>query len=448
MLDDHNCRNKAITLLKREHFLNTAECFIFRAVKKLSEDLSGPITLDVLIEFIETVPKYKEQHRSEVRETIGEIARHGSVLNSDFDFAITGVVYSARQDSYRLSIIRAAEATQAGNLSEVEKIFRQGSTEAQALEVVNDRRQSARQMSDMEFDTLEGRYKCGFKVLDEITGGGRPTELWLWAAYLAEYKSTALMSIAHYNFLQGRSVLFISLEMDRIELQRRLICMHASHLYDESTLTYRAVEFGDMDYEQEEFFKGSVSDFDGNSEYGDIQIWQPPIGVTIDDVGREIDVCCNQCDLDIVALDYLQKLAPIRHRGRLREELNETLDKSKRIALEANDRRGVWLVSGYQTSTDGRKNAEKQGYYDVWGLSETIGAGQIANVIAWSLQTDALKQMKEVKVGLAKSRNSPTVGSRHFLVSDPSIGLLSREPVRLDNEMFDEEDFDLEEMEE
>lgn len=450
-LDSETCRNKARSVLRKEHFSNRYERFLFSHLCQISERYTGEIDLYTFRASVQR-RKIPAKHREDVFAKLGELAAIGRVLDSRFEHALESISQDAQRKLYSEALVKIADHVQANRFDQAEEIFRTISQQSNSLGFDSTRRVSARTMGELVPDRIGTRFDTGFEVVDEVTGGGRLSEFWLWAAYQGEFKSTALLSIAHHAFVMGRHCLFISLEMDRDELRRRLLCIHSARVKDpadeeEHIFHYKEIEFQSFPPHIKEQYEELVDDFDNNPLYGDIEIWQPPEGATIEDIRREIEIVGAKNPVDLVLLDYIQLLYPIRTTGRVRDELTETIRRAKSIAMTCRDGKGVWLVSGYQTSTEGRKKAEQQGYYDKWALSETVAAGQSANVVCWSLQTEDLLHRKEVKVGLSKSRNSSIMGSRHYLVADPATGFLSRKPVRKDVRFEDEEEFNLDEIE-
>ena len=439
ILDDPTSRAKAKALLLPEHFQAQEEQFLYQVILKLGGIANAPVTFDALHEFLER-KSLKRRGRTLVSGLLAELCSIGSITKSDFEYALQAVAQDAQRISYCTRLQEAANYVSIGDLDRAASILTDLRVEQHRLALSDSRMISVRTMRDLKPDDLSRRTPTGFTKIDEITGGGRPTEFWLWAAYLAEYKSTALLHISHHAFTLGKRVLFISLEMDHDEIRRRLACIHGAYL--DEALVYRDVEFFSFENDSKEAYKRVIEDLDDNPLYGDMLIWQPPIGVNVDDVGRQIEIYKIQHQVELVVLDYVQLLSPTRQRQQKRDELNEILEKTKSYALDL----GVWVISGYQTSTEGRKKAEEKGYYDKWALSETVGAGRIANVICWSLQTEDMLANKEVKVGLAKSRNSTVAGSKHFLACDPATGFVSKSPVREDVDIYSDEEFNVEDV--
>lgn len=69
----------------------------------------------------------------------------------------------------------------------------------------------------------------GFNTLDTVTGGGRPGELWIVGARLGSYKSTTLMRMAIEASRAGKNVIFVALEMSRIQVNHKIHVM-LSHM--------------------------------------------------------------------------------------------------------------------------------------------------------------------------------------------------------------------------
>lgn len=419
MLEDPVSRKIAFSKLNNRHFI-PIDRFVFKAIKILDKKCRGPISYDMFFTLIEK-SNTSDRNKEAAKEVLGEIIAEPTILASQLDHYIDIVVEDAKARMLQAGILHASEHLANRRVGKVRSILSKVIRDSDTLSFNGNRLVSARTMLELKPDSPGDRLFTGFKRIDEITAGGKIGEFWLWAAYTGEFKSLALMSIAHHNFVNGVNSLFATFEMDEENVRRRLLCIHAEYLG--KTLLYRDVELGN--YDKEVYFK-VASDFDNNRAYGDIEIWQPPLGTTITDVAREYELLSSRKNIPLVILDYLQLLNPARPRGRSREELDETLFEARRIALECK----ILLVSGHQTSTDGRKTAEKEGKYTKWSLADTINASRLSSVVCWSLQTDLLLKNKQCKIGLCKSRNSSISGSEHYVVANPETGFLSREPIK------------------
>lgn len=431
IVDDPGSRKKVLGVLVEDHFSEKATKYLYRVISGFPAD--AVVTFRMLEDCIarQSIP---ETAKTFLYRIIGEVAATSAVLSHELDYAISQIIQEAKLTTYANELQRAARYIEQRDVLNVERIIRGLPDDANRLSGRNFRRISARTTRDLVAETDVDRYTTGFKIIDNITGGGRRGELWFWLAAAAELKSTALLSIAHTCCVRGKNVFFASMEMEEDELRGRLLCYHGIHcgkqLYYSETL--KTKEYG----------AEVRDDFDTNPAYGKLELWQPPIGVTILDAAKEFEIACGEDDYDVFIIDYLQKFAPVTSRFRDRESLNETLDLAKKLALETRNGKRAWVVSGYQASRDGRKKARELGFYTLEALSESIYAEQVPNVVCWSMYTEQMRAKKEAKVGICKARNANTDGATHFLVCDPAIGLLSKEPVSDDTELASQDFLD------
>jgi replicative DNA helicase len=422
LFDDPSSRER-LKHLEQFGFQEDILKFIYRSIF-VSKLRNVPISPEFYLNFVES-KRLKEKTHGKVIEVIGSIFALKSPLESEVEYAIKGLKYEAETRAFCRQLETAAKEVSFGNLESAKRVLYEGKEQLLAYSDSDSRRKSARSMAELRPKTLEGSYSTGFRIIDQIVGGGQRTELWLVAGYVGELKSTFLISIAHNLFLKGKKVLFVSLEMSMDEVKQRLIGQHIAYMgkmvpsSEISSQLFLGIN--------EQYYREAVVDFDSNPVYGDIEIYQPELGASIIDVGRQIET--GSRILDAVIIDYAQLLTPLSKSLEHRHSLNDTLRYAKKMALEAYGRKGVFIVSGHQTSSDGRHRAEEKGFYDLAALSESIGAAQIANVVIWSLFTEEMRRRNEIKIGLSKSRNTTTNGSIHFLPVDLSFGLIGKEPI-------------------
>lgn len=442
LLDDPEKRKQVLKVLRKDHFLQPEEKYIF---ERLGDFNGQAITLSALKGYLDRRP-LKPKPRQLLDRFIGDLAAMGSVLNSDYQMALDALVGDSRRELLYRRLQQAARMVSANKLDDAETIMRGATEEADSLRLEDTHLISARTMQTLDRKNNSERYTTGFTRFDELTGGGRRGEFWLWLAYWGELKSMALIHIAYSNFLRGKKVFYVTLEMDDDEVRQRLLARHSVFLGKE--LLYKEIDQGKaIRNGKRDLFLEVAKDFDTNQKYGEIAIYHPPLGATIDDVAKAFEIHASRNpDCGVLVLDYIQMLLPLRKRYQGRDEKNETLVRAKRLAMEVGSH-GVWMISGYQSSSEGRKKAAERGKYEKWALSETIEAARAANVIIWSLYTDEMIEDKQVKVGLLKSRNTSRAKSIHYLVANPELSMLSSEPVGDDEVTPCDELSDLEELE-
>jgi|SRR3972149_1429469 len=442
MLDDKSSRDKAKTILLPEHFISHGYRYLFNFICGLN-GVKGAITLTQLKARLDNIP-LKDAAREIIYRIFGDLANTGTVLETDFDYALTSISYESRREYLYKQLEYVGEALSRNQIDSAEELLKSISSGTSRLAISTESTFNLRDLSKFEPDKQSTRFRTGITKIDTLTGGGRAGELWLWAAYTGEFKSTALIAILHASLLDKRNVLFASCEMDKDEVQRRLFVKHA--LYMGIEILFDDVAYRGIPEDKKELFANIKNDLEMNPAYGKLRLWIPNRRATINEVARQLDLSIREIDTEILILDYIQKIKAERHRKEYHVEVSELLEACKNLAMESKSGKGVWIVSGYQTSRDGRKKAEEKGHYDLWALSGSSGSEQAANVVCWSLYTDKMRKTKEVKIGLAKSRNSSIEGSQHFIAVNPSIGLFSSNPVReevvFDDDVVSEEDFD------
>jgi len=430
ILDDPNKRNRLFSLVNKDYFVRANSKFLFRMVKEISGAIEEckPINLDLLVAHINrTTENTKEVDEAVV--SIGKLASHGSISSGEFDYAINTLVKDKKYQILSKDLYNAVEAIGKGNVEEVEKLLKASTAKCESYELADKRMTSAKDVIDLKPDEDYERFLTGFTRLDQVTGGARLGELWLWAAYTGEYKSTSLLALGYELLIKGKNSFFVSFEMSAEEIKRKLICLHANRCFQIPLRYSQISSIRTSTDESMELYDKVAKDFEENWS-GDMAIWEPPLGTTIEGLIKEYEIACQEKDYEVILIDYLQKVSPSTKRNQYRIEMTEVVDKAKRFATEVRNRMGAWIVSAWQVSRDGRKKAEEQGYYDLWALSESVGAEQAANVVIWTLATQKMRIAKEVKIGVAKSRNSSTANSIHYVSIDVDIGLIGQESIR------------------
>ena len=442
ILDDPVKRDRLFNLVDKDYFVRDTSKYLFRMVKQINKELESPkpINLDLLVEHINRTEEDNGKVDAAVLG-IGKLSAHGSVSSGEFDYAITTLVKDKKYQILNQDLYKAVEAIGKGKVTEVEKLLKSSAAKCESYELADKRRTSVRDVSDLKPDEDYERFFTGFTRLDEVTGGARLGELWLWAAYTGEYKSTSLLAIGYELLIKGKNSFFVSFEMSAEEIKRKLICLHANRVFKMPLRYSQIASIRNATEESLELYAKVAKDFEENWS-GDMEIWEPPLHTTIEGLIKEYEVACQEKDYEVILIDYLQKVSPSTKRNQYRIEMTEVVDKAKRFATEVRNRQGAWIISAWQVSRDGRKKAEEQGYYDLWALSESVGAEQASNVVVWSLATQKMRTAKEVKFGVAKSRNSSTANSIHYVSIDVDIGLISKEPIR-DGISIDTDDDDV-----
>ncbi len=266
------------------------------------------------------------------------------------------------------------------------------------------------------------RYPTGYNKLDQYTGGGKRGDLWLVCAYTGEGKTSMQIELAYRSWMRGKNVVFVSLEMSREEVELLLTVRHA-HAIAPGGIDKKRAEEGRLSKRDKKIFLKTLKDL-SKREKGEIYIWQTPEGLTMQSLKGKLETVQHEFDINLVCVDYLELMdSPSKSREH-RIRITETIKASKQLARTFNNGRGIWIVSGHQTSSDGREKAEKRGYYVLKGLAETAGAARTANVILCLLQTDEQLSNHEILLSIPKNRSGKKLMKGYLLMADFAHGII------------------------
>lgn len=162
----------------------------------------------------------------------------------------------------------------------------------------------------------------GFPDVDIITGGLHPSELTILAARPTMGKSTLASNIAgHLAIDQGCAVLFISLEMNRLELVERLLCSVGD-------VSAHKTRIGQLDDNARRRFVEAGASFHRRQ-------------LLIDDtpgrtVGQIAAIARRQKRkrLDVLVIDYLQLIEPDNPKDNRQEQVAKIARRLKLLARE------------------------------------------------------------------------------------------------------------------
>lgn len=182
---------------------------------------------------------------------------------------------------------------------------------------------------------------CCYRALDTLLGGGLLREgLYILAARPGAGKTTLAVNMASRLCGRGKNVLFVSLEMSRMQLTARLAALEIGNLTATQILT--------SDYPKTPEIIDSVT-----STLGRISRWDLSFNRAESLNVQRIQLCAKQCGAELVIIDYL---GLISHNGgkSLYEKVTETSGQLKRMARTLNV--PVLCLAQLNRNVEGRKN--------------------------------------------------------------------------------------------
>jgi len=142
----------------------------------------------------------------------------------------------------------------------------------------------------------------GISFIDNITGGGKRGELWVWGGYTGEGKTQMAKEIAYrVCTCYGKNVLFVSLEMTVEEMKCSVETRHV-HKFVPGGLLAKRIELGTLSKEEKVIYYKALSDWNKNKKYGRFYLWSPPYGCTVDNLALKIEQVQYMMNIDLVIM--------------------------------------------------------------------------------------------------------------------------------------------------
>jgi len=246
----------------------------------------------------------------------------------------------------------------------------------------------------------------GLDGIDSLTNGAQKGEFWLVAAYAGQGKSQTLTNIAWRAAIDGKNVVYFTLETLRDQVARRFYTRHSHEprFGSPEGLSYNDIKSGSLSQPDEELFKQVLHDLGTNEDYGKFEVIWTPRGTSTDQLKMKLDLLQTQRDIDLVVIDYAGLMGAGKRVERRQEGLVEILQGLKGLATGHNRGRGVPVISAYQTSRQKLEEARSSGGYTLDALAETAEAERSADLVLTLLRmhdddTDVRAQVLKYRDG-------------------------------------------------
>lgn len=324
----------------------------------------------------------------------------------EFKHAVHMLLVEGKRERVRSNIAEAISLLEKGNLSKIERVLvdgidsfdNEGSEEFDSAKGVN-------QFLEAQKEELGPGILTGIPEIDQLTGGGRIGQSWIWAAYTGECKTTSMMEMAYYMRTHGHNVIWITLEQECDEMQEMFIVRNC-HKFKDGGVDKKKAEMHLLPDEDFEVLEAAAIDWRDNTDYGRLHIWKPNRLATLNTVETKLHTLKSMMGAEVVVLDYLEMIAATQRREQYRLEVKEKMQTFKRLVSDLD----LFGITGHQMNRGGWKDARKRGYYLLSDLGESAGVEQNASLVAWSLRTEELEDANQIKYGIMKYRH----GARLF----------------------------------
>jgi len=435
LLHNEEYARKVIPFIKSEYFEDQNQKVIFEEILNFIQEYNQLPTKEVLC--IET------ENRSDINETsfkeiiniiqcLDEIVVElGWVVDTTEKWCRDRAIYLALMESIHISDGKDSKK----NRDSIPSIL------SEALAVSFDNHVGHDYLQDYEqryesYHKKEDKIEFDLEYFNKITKGGLPNKtLNIALAGTGVGKSLFMCHVASSVLLQGRNVLYITLEMAEEKIAERI---------DANLLNVPIQDIGDL---PKQMFETKVTNISKKTQ-GTLIIKEYP---TASAHSGHFKSLLNELALkksfrpDIIFIDYLNICASSRYKGNLSVNsysyIKAIAEELRGLAVEFN----VPIVSATQTTRSGYGSSD----VELTDTSESFGLPATADLMFALISTEELEELGQILVKQLKNRyNDPTIHKRFVVGIDRAKMRLYDCEQSAQNDILDnkqEEEYDFEE---
>ena len=232
-------------------------------------------------------------------------------------------------------------------------------------------------------------------TLNAVTQGINPGDLWILVARMGAGKTWTALHMAVHAWLSGARPLFVTMEMPRDKIKRRIDALWTK-------LPYGALRRGALGMHIEDTYKKALETLDGMSAASPFPIATRRRVKT----PRDVALLIEQIRPTVVFVDGVYKMLPsggAKYRAHW-ERMVDLIDEVQDLVLE----KGVPLVGttqfNRQQTQKGPRGKPRQDQAGLEDLAFTDAIAMNADVVLALLHPDELRPNKEMLVRLLKNR--------------------------------------------
>ena len=405
LLHNEEYLRKVIPFIKSEYFEDNHQKIIFEEIQNFVEKYNQIATKEVLCIEVENRSDIND---SSFKEVVGIITSLEDEL-SEFEWLVDTTEKWCRDRAIYLALMESIALADGTD----EKKGRDAipSILSDALAVSFDPHVGHDYLADYEqryetYHRKEDRVEFDLEYFNKITKGGLPNKtLNIALAGTGVGKSLFMCHVASSVLLQGRNVLYITMEMAEEKIAERI---------DANLLNVPIQEIGEL---PKVMFEDKVTKLAQKTQ-GTLIIKEYP---TASAHAGHFRALLNELALkksfrpDIIFIDYLNICASSRYRG------NSTVNSYSYIKSIAEELRGlavesnVPIVSATQTTRSGFGSSD----VDLTDTSESFGLPATADLMFALISTEDLEGLGQIMVKQLKNRyNDPTIFKRFVVGID------------------------------
>jgi replicative DNA helicase len=405
LLHNEDYLRKTIPFLKKDYFQDRNQQLIFDEISNFVTEYNQVPTKEVLI--IET-EKRKDINEDEYKQ-LAQLIDSLEEQPSEFDWLVDTTEKWCRDRAIYLALLESISIADGGDQKKTPDAI--PSILSDALAVSFDNHVGHDYLLDAEerhdaYTRKEDRIGFDLEYFNKITKGGLPNKtLNIALAGTGVGKSLFMCHVASSVLLQGKNVLYITLEMAEEKIAERI---------DANLLNINIQDISDL---PKQMFTSKVNNIAQKTQ-GTLIIKEYP---TASAHSGHFKSLLNELALkksfrpDIIFIDYLNICASSRYRG------NSTVNSYSYIKAIAEELRGlaveanVPIVSATQTTRSGFGSSD----VELTDTSESFGLPATADLMFALISTDELEGLGQILVKQLKNRyNDPTIYKRFIVGID------------------------------
>ena len=405
LLHNEEYVRKVIPFIKSDYFDNRSQKIVYEEILKFVEQYNKPVTKEILCIETEKRQDITDGDYKEITQLISSLEE----APTEFDWLVSTTEKWCRDRAIYLALMESIQIAdgqdEKKNRDAIPTIL------SDALSVSFDTHVGHDYLQDYEaryesYHKKEDKTEFDLEYFNKITKGGLPNKtLNIALAGTGVGKSLFMCHVAASALLNGKNVLYITLEMAEEKIAERI---------DANLLNVPIQEISDL---PKMMYESKVTKLSEKTQ-GTLIIKEYP---TASAHAGHFRGLLNELAIkksfrpDIIFIDYLNICASSRYRG------NSTVNSYSYIKAIAEELRGlaveanVPIVSATQTTRSGYGSSD----VELTDTSESFGLPATADFMFALISTDELEELGQIMVKQLKNRyNDPTVYKRFIVGID------------------------------
>ncbi len=404
IFNEDYCR-KSLPFIRNEYFDDFNEKIVFETISEFILEYDTLPTKEILSIEVEKRRDVTESQFKELAEKISYLAEK----NVDYQWLINTTEKWCKDRAIYLALMESIQIADGNDDKKLPDSI--PSILSDALSVSFDNHIGHDYLQDYEeryetYHRKEDKIEFDLEYFNKITKGGLPNKtLNIALAGTGVGKSLFMCHVASSVLLQGRNVLYITMEMAEEKIAERI---------DANLLNVNIQDISDL---PKSIFERKVNSLSKKTQ-GTLIIKEYPTAAAHSGHFKSL---LNELALkksfrpDIIFIDYLNICASSRYRGNSTVNsysyIKSIAEELRGLAVEAN----VPIVSATQTTRSGYGSSD----VELTDTSESFGLPATADLMFALIKTDELEQLGQIMVKQLKNRyNDPTIFKRFIVGID------------------------------